>query len=151
MHLDNQALFSDAQDLTGAGTVVSENVLDLGELAEIPYNPQGGAPEQFKRRLGVACTIPLLCQVVEDVTGTLTEMTFEIQQDDDEAFGTAENVIAITIPVAKLVAGYQLPLDKLPREITKRYLRLRYVGDAAIAGGAITSGIVAAVDGGYKG
>lgn len=151
MHLDNQAIFSDAQAL--AATANSENVLDMGAMGQVAYNPNGGARQSLSRRKGVGMAIPFLCQVVEDFAGAVTQVQFILQQDSTEDFssGNVEDILSVVVPVAELKAGYQLPIDKLPRSITERYVRLRYVLDAAATGGKITSGIVAAVDGGYKG
>jgi len=150
MHLDNQSIFSDAQTI-GALSVISTNVLDMGEMAEVAYNSKGGPRQQLSRRLGVGMKVPLLVQVVEQFTNN-TELSVIMEQDDDEAFGAAEQVVEVKIDaVAKLFEGFIFPMDKFPREITKRYIRLRYVADAVPATGKITAGVVTAVDGAYQG
>lgn len=151
MHLDNQAIFSDQQEVLA--TANSTNVLDLGEPGEVAYNYKAGAKPSLLRNVGKGMIIPLLAQVTEDFAGALTQVQFILQQDttDDFSSGSVEDIVSVTVPVADLKAGYQLPIDKLPRGIDKRYLRMRYVLDAAATGGKITSGIVAAVDGAYVG
>lgn len=149
MHLDNQAIFSDQQDIVANGNNFSTNLLDLGEMGLVAYNSKGGPRVPLKRRLGVGMKVPLLIQVTEDFAG-ISEITVELQESSDEAF-TAPNVVKeITVPVADLVAGYIFPMDKFPREIRERYIRLNYVTDAA-GSGKVTAGITTAVDGGHKG
>ncbi len=145
MVLDNQAIFSDAQVVNSAVKIPSTNVLDLGALGVTGYRQS-----QLKMNLSIG-TIPLLIQCVEGFTGPVTNVKVSLEQSVDAAFTVAEEVIAFDVPVAKLVAGYISPLDKLPRGITKRYIRLAYTADAVPTAGKITSGIVAAVDGAYQG
>jgi len=151
MFLDNQNLFSDAQEI--AATANSTNVLDFGAMGKVAYNPQAGSNQSLSRRKGVGMVVPLLVQAVEAFAGAVTTVTFIIQGDSTEDFssGNVKDFLQVVVPVAELKAGYQLPVDKLPRNIDKRYLRMRYVLDAAATGGKITAGLVLAVDGGYKG
>lgn len=150
MHLDNNAIFSDHQALTV--TANSDNVLDMGEMAKRAYNSLAGAVGSFKRRLGVGQKVPLLVQVTEDFAGAATEVEFILQASDAENFGSGvDDVISVTVAMADLKAGYILPVDKLPRDIRKRYLRLRYVLDDTNTAGKVVAGIVAAVDGAYVG
>jgi hypothetical protein len=144
MILDQNALFSDAQAVTASAA--STNHYDLGEMGVTAYNSV-----QLRRNVGKAGKIPLLIQVVEDFDA-LTSMTFTVQTDDNGAFSSAKNVMAVTVPLAELKAGFICPIDKLPRGITEQFLRIFYtVTGAAPTVGKITAGIVGAVDGGYQG
>jgi hypothetical protein len=151
MHLDNQAIFSDQQEVQDAGDNISTNVLDLGQMGLVAYNAQGGPRAALKRRLGVGMIVPLLIQVVESYAGDITTLTLELQESSDEAFTAPNNVISLEVPVADLVAGYIFPIDKFPREIRERYIRLNYDLDQAATAGKITAGVTTAVDGGHKG
>jgi hypothetical protein len=151
MHLDNQAIFSDQQAIAANGNNISTNVLDLGAMGFQAYNPTGGAKQQLQRRLGVGMMVPLLIQMTESLAGAATEVELQLQESSDEAFTAPNNVIAITIPAADLVEGYIFPLDKFPREIRERYVRLNYVTDDLPTAGKVTAGITTAVDGGHRG
>ena len=143
MILDRRALLSDAQAIVA--TAVSTDSYDLGA----PGKTYDGT--QLKRNMGKAGMIPLLIQVVENFN-LLTSLTFTLQTDEDSAFGSPKNVIAVTVPLAELVAGFILPIDKLPRGIVERYVRLNYtVAGTDPTEGAVTAGFVAAVDGAYVG
>lgn len=143
MILDERVLLSDQQAITA--TANSTNVIDLQALG-ITYDQV-----QLQRKLGKGQMIPFLVQVTEDFDN-LTDLEFIFQTDDDEAFGSATDVLSIVVPLASLVAGYILPMDKLPREIRERYFRMRYVvNGVAPTAGKVTAGIVAAVDGAYVG
>ncbi len=151
MNFDNEALFSDAQAISASGDNISDNIMDLGKMGFVAYNATGSAQTQLRKRVGVAMVIPLAIQVVEDFAGAATVLKLEFQQSDDEIFSSPENVISIEVDAAELIAGYQFPIDKFPREITKRFVRLNFNLDDAASAGKITSGVVAAVDGGYRG
>ena len=74
------------------------------------------------------------------------------QTDEDNAFGSPVDVFSLTVPLASLLAGFQIPIDKLPRGLFERYFRMRYVvNGAAPTQGKISCGIVAGVDGAYRG
>lgn len=142
MILDNRTLLSDAQAIVA--TANSTNILDQLGLGVMRDGVQLTRKQNFAK-------IPLMCQVVEDFNN-LTTLDFVLQTDEDEAFGSATEVMRVTVALAKLVAGYQLPMEYLPRGPLERYFRLRYeVTGAAPTLGKITSGIVAAVDGAYRG
>lgn len=150
MFLDNQAIFSDAQELTASAP--STNVLDMGKMGLVAYSSKAGAKKSLQRRKGVGMEVPFMCQVVEDFAGDVTEVEFVLQQSPREDFGAdVTSVITLTVPVADLKAGYQLPIDKLPRSITERFVRMQYNLDDAATAGAVSAGIVGAVDGGYRG
>lgn len=144
MVLDQLSLFSDAQAITA--TANSTNVYDLGEMGVAAYNSI-----QLRRNLGKAMVTPLLIQVVE-AFDNLTSLEFIVQTDDNDAFTSAKDVMSVTVPLAELQAGFICPIDRLPRGITERFLRLRFVvSGAAPTTGKITAGVVAAVDGSYVG
>ena len=138
MILDLNALFSNAQAITA--DAASTNVIDLGAPGVIPYGNI-----QLQRNFGIK-EIPLLIQVVEDFA-TLTSLTVHVQCDTSDAFGSPKNLISHTVAVAELVAGYIFPIDKLPRSIDERYIRLYFdVAGSNATAGKITAGIVGAVD-----
>jgi hypothetical protein len=145
MILDQNALFSDAQAITA--DAASTNHYDLGEMGVTAYNSV-----QLRRNIGKGCyPIPLLIQVVEDFDA-LTSLEIIVQTDEDPAFGSAKNVMSVTVPLAELIAGFISPIDKLPRGIVERYLRIYYnVNGSNPTVGKVTAGIVGAVDGGYQG
>ena len=144
MILDQNALFSDKQAITASAA--STNFYDLGAPGVTGYNSA-----QLLRNLGKGKETPLLVQVNEDFDA-LTSLSIAIQSDEDPAFGTPKTVVEISVPLADLVVGYILPIDKLPRDIKERYVRIFYtVVGLAPTTGQITAGIVAAVDGSYVG
>jgi len=128
-----QQLFSDAQAITA--TAASTNHIDLGAQG-VPYGANAQTRDQGKGN-----KVPVLIQVVADFN-TLTSLNVAIQQDDDNAFGTAEDVVSQDVVLADLVAGKQIAMDVLPRDLTKRYVRLNYtVTGSAPTTGAVTAGI----------
>ena len=138
MILDQRLLLSDQQVITA--TANSTNVIDQLPLGKTYDGVQLIRRSNFMK-------IPLLIQVTE-AFNNLTSLAIVLQTDDDEAFGTASEVIRMTIPLASLIAGLIAPIDMVPRGPLKRYLRMRYeVTGTAPSTGKITSGIVAAVDG----
>lgn len=144
MVIDKLAEFSDAQAITVSAA--STNSYDLGAPGVAQYNQI-----QLVRNLGKGMVSPLMCQVVEDFAGG-TSLDIALQSDDNSAFSSPKDVFKMNVLLADLVAGYQLPMDKLPREIKERYIRLYYtVNGGPMTAGKISAGIVAAVDGAYKG
>jgi hypothetical protein len=143
MVLDKNTLFSDEQAITV--TAASTDVLDLGALGIVPYNQA-----QLLHRKGLK-EIPLLIQVVENFA-TLTSLKIAVETDDNSAFSSAKEVLSQTVLVADLVAGFISAIDKIPRGVNERYMRIKYtVNGADATAGKITAGIVLAVDGAYKG
>jgi hypothetical protein len=144
MILDQNSLFSDNQAITGSAN--STNHYDLGLPGIAAYNNI-----QLKRNLGKAKETPLLIQVTESFN-TLTSLQIIVQTDDNGAFGSAKDVMSVTVPLAELVAGYICPIDKLPRGIVEQFVRIRYVvAGTAPTLGKITAGFVLSVDGSYVG
>ena len=141
-----QNIFSDEQAITLAALEASTNLIDLGAPGITGYQKQ-----QLNRVLGKGMT-PLMLQVTETFTGVVTSMNIKFQQADDDAFTVnLEDVISFDVAVAELVAGYQAPIDKFPRLITRRYIRIAYTMNGTAATGKISAGVVGAVDGAYRG
>ena len=126
MLLDQQALFSAAQAITA--TAASTNVIDTGSNKDV----------------GKYGDIPLLIQVVEGFNN-LTSLAVTVQTDDNAAFSSPTDVLAMTIPVASLVLGYKSPVITLPMKM-ERYIRLNYtVTGTAPTTGKVTAGIAGGV------
>lgn len=143
MILDKETLVSDEQAITA--TAVSTNVLDLGAMGIAQYNQI-----QLVRNIK-GHKVPFLVQVVEDFA-TLTSLTIEYQYSVDEAFTSPIVALSVTVPVAQLLAGYILPVERLPRGIKGRYFRLNYtVGGTNATAGKIVAGVVASIDAAYVG
>lgn len=139
MIFDNTLLFSDAQAITGdAG---STNTVDLGATGT-PY----GASAALVRDIGKGCKIPLSITVTE-AFNNLTSLQISIQTDDNTSFSSAKTVVlSPAIPLASLVAGYQIEVpDYIPQGTNERYMRLYYdVTGTNPSTGKITAGVVAA-------
>lgn len=144
MVLDKNTTLSSDQAITASAA--STDVLDLGARGKTAYNSV-----QLKHNVGKARHIPFLIQVTENFA-TLTSLTVAIETDDNSAFSSPKEIIRVVVPVAELKAGFIFPIDKLPRGIVERYVRVYYTvtGSNATAG-KITAGVVLAVDGAYVG
>lgn len=127
-----QQLFSDDQAIVA--TAISTNVIDTG-VRGTPYG--GKAP--LHGDLGKGNSIPLLAQVTADFN-TLTSLTIAIETGSTTALGTV--IESFSVPLADLVAGYQIPECDVPKGTVERYLGFRYtvVGTNPTTG-AITAGI----------
>lgn len=125
MIFDQTNKFSASQAITT--TAASTNVIDLGVTG---------------RDVGVGEMIPVWVGVDTDFA-TLTSLQVTLQTDDDEAFGTAVDVIQTgAVPAADLVAGYQFSLNSVPKNVLGRYVRLNYtVAGSAATAGTITAGM----------
>lgn len=142
MILDNRTLLSDAQAIVA--TANSTNILDFLGLGVTRDGVQLTRKANFQK-------IPLLIQVVE-AFNNLTSLELVLQTDNDEAFGSATEVMRMSIPLAQLTLGKIAPMEMIPRGPMERYFRLRYeVTGAAPTLGKITAGVPAAVDGAYRG
>lgn len=130
MIFDQQTLLSDAQAITA--TAVSANVIDLGPIKT-----------GIVRDIGKGQPIPLRVQVVETFN-TLTSLTFALQVDDNEAFGSPKTVwTSPAVVLADLKAGKVIVPEYIPRGTDERYMRLSYT----VAGtnptlGKVTAGVV---------
>ena len=108
MIIDKENLFSENQAITGSA--VSTNLVDLG--------PGDKGPGE---------ELNLFVQVTE-AFNNLTDLTVEVQTDDDAAF-PAPVVVARSpaVAAAALTAGAEITgIRALPQGL-KRYLRLNYV------------------------
>ena len=130
MIVDKENLFSNDQDLgdsAGTATVVSTNIIDLGndDSKVQALNEKGGQ---------------LLVQVTESFVGG-TSVAVTLQSDDDEAFGSPTTVVSsAAIGASTLVAGYQFKLALPP--INEQYLRLSYAVVGTFTAGMLTAGLV---------
>lgn len=126
MIADKQNIFSEDQAITV--TAASTNVIDLGndDAAIQALNEKGDAE--------------LLVQVTTAFAGG-TSLAVKLQSDDDEAFGSATDLIDTgAIVTATLVQGYKFRLA-LP-EINEQYLRLYYTVVGTMSAGKIFAGLV---------
>ena len=124
MIFDSTNKFSSSQAFTA--TAVSTNVIDLGVS---------------NSDLGLGEAVPLWVGVDTTFTG-LTSVAVTLQTDDDEAFGTAVDVISTgAIAVADLVNGYQFALQAAPKNVLGQYIRLKYTVVGTGTAGTISAGI----------
>ena len=135
MRLDNQAIFSDAQEITSEA--VSTNVVKMSStengLTEVAF----GTP------------IPLLIQVVEDFAGA-TALKAAVETSETEDFETYTTLAESEETDAdKLTAGYKFPIIYVPKG-NLGYMRLRYTPTGDATAGAITAGLVDAIDNSYQ-
>lgn len=139
MILDNSLVLSDQQAITA--TAASTNVWDI-LLQGTPY----GWLSAYGRDLGEGEEdIPLLVQVIQ-AFNTLTSLTVSWETSVDAAF-TSPVVIATTaaLPLASLVAGYRIPMTRVPRGSFLQYNRLKYtVTGTNPTLGTVTAAVVAA-------
>lgn len=131
--LSAQQTFSSAQAITA--TAASTNVIDFGAPGTWVH-----ATTPLVDDKGTSC-IPLMVQVTETFNN-LTSLTITVQQDNDEAFGSATNVYAETIVAADLVAGAKTAVRVIPYNTDERYMRINYtVTGTAPTTGTVTAGI----------
>lgn len=138
MIFSQQQLFSNDQAITVSAA--SSNVIDLGSPDTVL-----GAPYPLNRDIGRGVKIPLLIQVTV-AFATLTSLKVAIQSSDTEAFGGQVDTVleSEAIPVAQLIAGYQFPIDSIPKGVKHRYVRLYYtVAGSNATAGQVTAGITA--------
>jgi hypothetical protein len=126
MLFEAKSLVSNQQAITA--TAVSTEVIDRGDTKDV----------------GRAGDIPLCIQVTETFNN-LTTLAVDIQTDDNSGFSSPQSLAVVTVPLASLKAGYQLPIITLPQR-TERYLRVNYtVTGTAPTLGKVTAGVVAGV------
>lgn len=128
MIFDKQTLFSDAQAVTA--TAASTNTVDLGPIAT-----------GYKRRVGLGEKIPVVVQVIEAFAGA-TSLTVAVQESDAPGSGFTDIATSVAVPVASLKPGYRFEIDVIPRNQSKRYLRLNYTVDGTATAGKVTAGVV---------
>ena len=142
MHLDNNTLLSDKQAVVASA--VSTNVLDLKALGITYDNVQLGRRQFIE-------DVPFMVQVTEDFDA-LTTLDIIFQTDDNVGFASAKDVFTVNVALTELVAGYQWPIDKLPRGINEQFFRMSYVVNGANPTvGQISAGVVPSVDAAYRG
>lgn len=135
MYIDAQNLLSDKQSLiSGIGTVVSTNTIDLGANTVDHFN------QTVPKDVGKSKFAEFLCQITTACVGVGASIQAQLIESANANL-SSPNVIQSTaaIPVASLVAGYQFRLE-MPPGIVQRYLGVQYV----ITGAAITAGAVMA-------
>jgi len=121
MILDKELMMSQAQAVTA--TAASTNVIDLG--ARLGLDPGLSDDLWLQIRVDTAAT----------ASGSAT-VTFALQTDDDEAFGSATTLWTSTaIGKATLAAGYNVVRMRLPLGV-ERYVRVYYT----VATGPLTAG-----------
>lgn len=138
MRLDSQLLFSDGQKIAAAAA--STNVVKLAstehKLTEVSFGTQ----------------LPLLIQVVEAFVNA-TKVQVDVQTSADEAFTTPVTLASSTLNAADLVEGSKFPINYIPKG-NLGYMRLYYTPTAdtnkTITAGAITAGIVDAIDNSFQ-
>ncbi len=125
-----------SQDQAVTADAISTNVIDLGE----PQRAVGATAAQavLNRDIGNA-DIPILIQVAATFNNC-TSITITVRTG---ATTTPTNVRAsMTVLVADLVAGRQLPIMYVPRGVNERYVAVHYdVTGTPPAAGAFTAGI----------
>ncbi len=124
MIFDSTNKFSTLQAVTA--TAASTNVIDLGVS---------------DRDIGVGEHVPFWIGVDADFAG-LTSIQVTVQTDDAENFSGAVDVVQTgVIALADLVNGYQFSIDKAPKNLLGRYVRLNYTVDGTGTAGTISAGI----------
>ena len=127
MLFDAKLLMSSGQAITA--TAASTDVIDTGSTKDV----------------GKDGSVPLAVQVTETFNA-LDSLSIAIQTDGDSAFGSPKTLATVTVLLADLKAGYQLPIITLPQGC-ERYIRLNYTvnGVGVPTAGKVTAGIVAGV------
>ena len=132
MYIDAQNLLSDDQDLSQiAGTYYSTNSLDL------TATPRPVVKGEI---------VKVLFQVTQTFVGATSTTAVALIESSDEGPPSADIGVLYTtaaIPVATLVAGFQVVFPIPLATIAERYLSLRYViATATTTAGTATAGIV---------
>ena len=121
MILDKQLQMSAAQAVTDSAA--STNVIDMGKYTS---GDTGNSDDLF---------VLIKVNTAAQASGSAT-VTFAVQHDDDEAFGTVATLwTSAAIGKATLVGNYSVVRLKLPLDL-KRYLRVYYT----VATGPLTAG-----------
>jgi hypothetical protein len=132
-------MISDQQNLAqAAGTYLSDGSIDLGLTGTVPGNLVGPLIDD----LGRVVNLELLVQVVQTFTsGGGATLTVNVVTADNGALTTNLTIVGTSgaIALAKLIAGYQIPVF-IPGGITQEFLGLQFViGTAAMTAGKITA------------
>jgi hypothetical protein len=110
MILDRENAFSIAQALSGAGNVISTDVIDLSQL----------------RQIGFGKTLYLVLNVDAAMTGTSGTLVVTVQTDDNVGFSSAASaLISPTYAQANLGLSTQIVLP-MPQQGWERFVRLQY-------------------------
>lgn len=127
MIIDKQNLLSNDQAIVASAA--SESVIDLGnDAAAVQALNEKGFLE-----INIAITAAF---------NTLTTLTFALQSDDDEAFGSATTIWSKAVALADLALGDVVSVPPLPL-INEQYLRLYYtVGGSNPSTGAVHAALV---------
>jgi hypothetical protein len=126
MIMDKFSTFSEALAITAT---VASDVIDLGALGKTAYGKA-----QLKRDMRHS-HVPLRVQVVETFNN-LTSLKIAVESDDNSGFASPKELVSETVLLADLKAGFVSVLDKLPRSLNERYVRIKFtvVGTAPSLG-----------------
>lgn len=111
MFLDSQLLFSDAQAVTA--DAASTNYVDLGVTGRGLFE-------------GEPMAVVLQIDVAADGTTTDETYEFQVETDDDSAFGSPTDLLAHSIGYAALTAGSLHVLPVPVNSAFERYVRVYY-------------------------
>lgn len=146
MILDNFLNFSGSwsngtwtpQTVTGTGSVISTNVLDVN-----PTTTGAGANQPFD--LGAGEKLDIAFGIATAFAGA-TSVEFQLVSADDSAISTNVQVICSTgaVPIASLTAGKQFALnvDRSAPYNARRYVAVRYVITGTGTTGAVIANMV---------
>jgi hypothetical protein len=111
MILDRENAFSQAQALSGAGNIISTDVIDLSQL----------------RQIGFGKDVCLVINVDVAAGGTTPTLQINIQTDDNVGFSSPAVALASpTYAQAQLGLSTQIVLP-MPQQGWERFIRLQYV------------------------
>ena len=151
MIFSKEQMFSDSQPITGATTVVSTNIIDLGDTGSV-RNAPAGATGKLKRDIGpgepIGVSITAFCTSAAPNTENLT-VTLSQSANSDMS---APDVVAISKTMTVGQAGVSFAFNWMPDQVNRRYLQLSYttagafnlIVDAGITMGKQTNVTVAA-------
>ena len=118
MIFSKEQLLSDKQAITASAA--STNYIDLGATGT-PYK----AALALVRDIGKGQPVPFEAMVTE-AFNTLTSLTIALEVDDNTSFGSATIVDSVSVLLADLAVGYNLPHLYLPVGVNERYVRMNY-------------------------
>jgi hypothetical protein len=141
MYVDKQTEFSDSQALTA--TAISANVLDIFSTTKGGTTNAAEISPNAKLDIGAGIgDLYLIVQVNVALTGgTTPTLTVTLESADDAGLTTNNIIHYSTGALAQAVftgAGSQLIAIRLPAQLYRRYVGLRYT----ITGGPLTAGTV---------
>ncbi len=111
MILDRENAFSQAQALSGAGNIISTDVIDLSQI----------------RQIGMGKDLYLIINVDAAMTGTSGTLVVTIQTDDNVSFSSpASALVSPTYAQAALTLSTQIAIP-VPQQGWERFVRLQYV------------------------